>query len=75
MATPTTLPDVVTLVQIQAALERCMQAHPPTDVARVLHPEADRIATLWATLHLSRVTHIDTGQIDQRQRDALRSWF
>jgi hypothetical protein len=74
MTSPASLPGVVTLVQIQAALERCMQAHPPTDAARTHHPDADHIGTLWATIHLARATHIDIGQLDQRQLDVLRSW-
>ena len=64
-------PDTLLTADLQGALERCMQMHPPVGLERRLHPDASRMANLWSDLILRRVTAIPLIDIEP---DVMRAW-
>lgn len=64
----------LTFVELDAALARCMAAHPPSGVELALHPDASRMADLWAQMFLSREDVCEWVSVDTRVAKAFESW-
>ena len=64
-------PDMLLTADLQGALKRCMQEHPPSGLERRLHPDASRMAGLWAELILRRATAIPFTDIEP---DVMQAW-
>lgn len=66
--------DVLTLEQLQRALARCMEAHPPEGLERSLHADADRLAGLWALMTYERIPSVELEQVEPVVMDVYRRW-
>ncbi len=66
--------SVLTLEQLQGALARCMEAHPPQGLERALHSDADRLAGLWGLMIYERSADISVDQVEPEVRDVYRRW-
>lgn len=67
--------DVVTLDQLQRALARCMEAHPPEGLERSLHRYANRLAGLWGLMTYERTPAIAVNQIEPVVLEVYRRWM
>ncbi len=59
---------------LQDALDRCMQAHPPSGWERRLHPDASRMANLWSELILSRAIATPLRDVKHEIVQAWTRW-
>ena len=59
---------------IDAALTRCMEAHPPEGLERRMHPDANTMAGLWAQMLVDRVDTVPRAGINQDVMAALERW-
>lgn len=66
--------DVLTFVDLNAALTRCMAEHPPTGVELALHPDASRMANLWAEMLLTGQTSREWVSVDARVSSVFLNW-
>lgn len=66
------LKTVISFDEIDAALSRCMAAHPPVAPEFILHEDASRMAGLWAEMLLAGAK--SEGFEDERIWSALRRW-
>ena len=65
----------MTIDTLRAALDRCMAAHPPSGIELALHPDANRMATLWASMLVTRETIIPMSEVDAGVLAAIRRWM
>jgi hypothetical protein len=73
-AAKTAEPGFLSLVELQAALEHCMKEHPPQGLERAMHKDADRMAGLWAVMHLERIDKVPLNSVDSRILEAFGRW-
>ena len=59
---------------IDAALTRCMEAHPPEGLERRMHPDANTMAGLWAQMLVDRVDTVPRAGINPDVMAALERW-
>ena len=59
---------------LHTALDRAMQAHPPTGKERALHPDADALAGLWARMLLERLDAVPLDTVKPAVRAAFERW-
>lgn len=67
--------DAITLADLQRALDRCMQAHPPSDVELILHPDANAMADVWAVMLLERRSEAPLSEVPAHVLEAYRRWL
>lgn len=65
---------VLTYIELQAALDRCMKAHPPAGHELQLHPDANSMSDLWAVMALEGTPSVPTASVDPRVMEAFRRW-
>lgn len=65
---------LLTLDELQAALGRCMTAHPPEGLELRLHPDANRMADLLGLMIYQRVTSVSVAEVKTVIMDAYRRW-
>jgi hypothetical protein len=66
---------VVRFADLQAALSRCMEAHPPSQPGHVLHPDASKMADLWAAMLIAnRQAAIPKKNVTGPILDAFNTW-
>ena len=56
---------------IDAALTRCMEAHPPEGLERRMHPDANTMAGLWAQMLVDRIDAVPLASV---KPDVLAVW-
>ena len=56
---------------IDAALTRCMEAHPPEGLERRMHPDANTMAGLWAQMLVDRIDAVPLASV---KPDVLAAW-
>jgi hypothetical protein len=66
--------ELLTFAELDAALERCMLAHPAIGDERRMHPDANAMANLWAPMVLRRQADVLVAGVDQRVLIAFRRW-
>jgi hypothetical protein len=66
--------EVLTFAELDAALERCMRAHPAIGDERRMHPDANAMADLWAPMVLRRQVEVLVAGVDERVLSAFRQW-
>lgn len=71
-ANPT--PNMLTVVALQAALDRCMEAHPPSGHAHEMHPDANRMADLWASMVYTGCQAVDVSTVKPAIIEAYLRW-
>ena len=66
---------VVRFADLQTALARCMEAHPPSQPGHVLHPDASKMADLWAAMLIAnRQSTIPIENVKASVLDAFNTW-
>jgi len=66
--------EFLSYAELTVALHRCLEAHPPAGEERAMHPDADRMAHLWAVMTVERQQQVRRASVDPRVLDALRLW-
>jgi hypothetical protein len=66
--------ELLAFPQLQAALTKCLTVHPPSGVERKLHPDANRLATLFGLMIYSRAETITIGDVDPQILEAYLRW-
>ena len=56
---------------IDAALARCMEAHPPEGLERRMHADANVMAGLWAQMLVDRIDAVPLASV---KPDVLAAW-
>ena len=64
----------LSLDAIDAALARCMKAHPPEGLERSLHPDADALASEWALMLYLDKTELALRGLDRTFLQAFARW-
>lgn len=59
---------------LDAALTRCMSAHPPVGQERRLHPDAQLMAGLWAEMTVSRRMSTPAAEVKLAIKEAVLRW-
>ena len=68
------LPEQLTIQALQAALGRCMTAHPPEGRELRLHRDADRMAGVLGLMIYHHVESIPMVDVEQTACEALQRW-
>ncbi len=68
-------PQQLTFVELDQALSRCMAAHPPEGTDLKMHPDANRMADLWAAMTIERSTSVPLADVDPRVLEAFQRWI
>jgi hypothetical protein len=66
--------ELLMFAELDAALERCMKAHPTIGDERRMHPDANTMANLWAPMVLRRQSNVLVADVDERVLVAFRRW-
>lgn len=66
--------DEITFAEVDAALTRCMAMNPPSGMELALHPDACRMANLWAEMVVTGVQSRVRVQVDARILAAIKAW-
>lgn len=66
--------NAVTYAELNAALHRCMVANPPQGDEHAMHPDANRMANLWAVMTLERQQEVPAEGVDPRVIEAMQKW-
>ena len=61
-------------MNLKSALERCMTEHPPTGEERRLHPDANRMADLFAVMALERIVSVPQDTVKPSVLEAYERW-
>lgn len=67
-------PNELSFIDLQAALDRCMKEHPPTGEERRLHPDANRMADLFAVMALERIASVPRDTVKASVLEAYERW-
>jgi hypothetical protein len=59
---------------LDAALTRCMSAHPPVGQERRLHPDAQLMAGLWAEMTVSQQMSTAAAEVKPAIKEAVLRW-
>ena len=59
---------------IDAALTRCMEAHPPEGLERRMHPDANTMAGLWAQMLVDRIDAVPLASVKPDVLAAGERW-
>jgi hypothetical protein len=65
---------MITFAQIQSAIARCCDAHPPNGIELKLHPDASCLCDIMGAMIHARLQSVDPASIGDRQREALTRW-
>lgn len=65
---------VLTRAELFAALSRCMAEHPPEGLEKAMHPDADRMAGLWAVMHLENIETVPLANVKPQVLQAFGNW-
>ncbi|WP_208512325.1 hypothetical protein [Variovorax paradoxus] len=60
---------------LDAALTRCMSAHPPVGQERRLHPDAQLMAGLWAEMTVSQRMTTAAAEVKPAIKEAVLRWL
>lgn len=66
--------SMVSLADLTAALDACMQANPPADKEHRLHPDANAMGDPFAVMVLGRLSEIERASIRPRSLEAFERW-
>lgn len=66
--------ELLTFDEINLALTRCMEAHPPAGLDFQMDPDANTIASLWGLMLYERAASVALSQVSQPVLEAYRRW-
>lgn len=66
--------DLFLYQDLDAALTRCMAAHPPVGQERRLHPDAQVMTGLWAEMTVAQRMSTSVNEVEPAVRDAVQRW-
>ena len=66
--------QVLTLSELQRALDRCMTAHPPSGAELRLHADANSIAGLWALMRYEQRDAVQVAEVKPSVLEAFHRW-
>lgn len=66
--------DQITFAEVDAALSRCMAVNPPEAPEFAQHPDAARMANLWAEMVCTGTKSVVRAHVDGRIVDAIKNW-
>lgn len=67
-------PSMLAREALQQALSRCMATHPPEGLEYRMHPDANRMADLWAAMLVERIDSVPVDGVDHRVIEAFERW-
>jgi hypothetical protein len=65
---------VLTFAELDLALTRCMQTHPPCGLEFEMHRDANIIAGLWGLMSYQRTEAVPVAEVKPDVLDAYRRW-
>ncbi|MGY4831854.1 hypothetical protein ACVNIS_24990 (plasmid) [Sphaerotilaceae bacterium SBD11-9] len=65
---------VLTRADLFEALRLCMEKHPPEGLEKAMHRDADRMAGLWAEMHLQRIDAVPVASVKREVLQAFKAW-
>jgi Protein of unknown function (DUF3717) len=66
--------SVLRFVDLTAALDRCMKAHPPEGDEHRMHPDANAMGHPFAVMVLGRLQEIERREVAGRALEAFERW-
>lgn len=68
------MPETLSYVELDRALSRCMEEHPPQGIERQMHPDAHVMSGLWAFMTYMRLDLVDVNTIKPAVVEAIARW-
>ena len=66
--------EQILLIEVQAALTRCLAVHPPMEPDRTLCPDANRLAEVYGEMICARLEAREIADLNESQRAAFTRW-